>query len=487
MCGTWTTIRTRALVTDATALVVGDKVNLDVLEEFCCQAFGPGKVTNLRKLSGGASMESWRFDLGTQDCILRLRPGGSRDHPSDSEVALVSLSGQAQIIGATHSAHIKVPEILAELPRGHALGEGFIMACVPGEALPSRILRKPEFDTARGALSQQCAAELAKIHATPTEALETCLVRRTPDQLLTEQHQFYQAMGSPTPVFELAFAWLRTHCPAVEQFTLVHGDFRIGNLLVTPEEGLTSILDWELAHLGDPMRDISFICTPSWRFGNYELEAGGFATREQWLTDYEQASGRAINRDIFHWWLVFNTLWWGVTCLRFGSAFKDGSLRTVERAVIGRRVTEVEIDLLLQLNNSTGLGLDHSSPCVAPSSSAAVNHVDVSQGLLEWINDHILPASEGHQTFEARVAANAMGIVTRALSMKSEFDQRYASRLSCLGETEATLLDKLRATVPSDIDVSVWSHLMLSALEKIDIDQPGYAGAVVARKRWLAH
>lgn len=230
------------------------------LARFCQAQFGIGHVTELSKLSGGASMESWRFKFQDRPMILRLRPRHLDDEPSDSEVALLSLTGQADLIAQLHAAGLAVPEILATLPAHHVLGDGFIMACVQGEALPGRILRKPEFESARHKLSAQCAQQLARMHQMPTSQLSHELTIRTPEQLLQEQHDYYRAFGSSNPVFEAVFSWLQRHCPNTDRLTLVHADFRIGNLMVMPQEGLSAILDWELSHIGDPMRDVSFIC-----------------------------------------------------------------------------------------------------------------------------------------------------------------------------------------------------------------------------------
>jgi aminoglycoside phosphotransferase (APT) family kinase protein len=456
------------------------------LARFCQAQFGVGHVTELSKLSGGASMESWRFKFQDRPMILRLRPRHLDDEPSDSEVALLSLTGQADLIAQLHAGGLAVPEILATLPAHHVLGDGFIMACVQGEALPGRILRKPEFESARHKLSAQCAQQLARMHQMPTSQLSHELIIRTPEQLLQEQHDYYRAFGSVNPVFEAVFSWLQRHCPNTDRLTLVHADFRIGNLMVMPQEGLSAILDWELSHIGDPMRDVSFICTPSWRFGHYHLGAGGFATLDTWLADYEAASGQAVDKTQFNWWLMFNTLWWGVTCMRFGSAFKDHSVRTVERAVIGRRVSEVEVDLLLLLDDYHGYGVPVSHPPISSSPEGDVSYSDVALGVREWHEQTVLLKAQGHQQFESRVALNALGITTRALLLGPCYAERQRSRLAAMDMTESELNAALADDYNELRQQAIWEHVVLTALERIDIDQPHYAGADVARERWLS-
>ena len=92
-------------------------------------------------------------------------------------------------------------------------------------------------------------------------------------------------------MFELALQWLKRHRPPEPaRLSLVHGDFRNGNLMVD-DDGLRAVLDWEMAHLGDPMEDLGWICVNSWRFGRHELPVGGFGTREQLFAGYVEAGG----------------------------------------------------------------------------------------------------------------------------------------------------------------------------------------------------
>jgi aminoglycoside phosphotransferase (APT) family kinase protein len=146
-------------------------------------------------------------------------------------------------------------------------------------------------------------------------------------------------------VFELALQWLRAHLPAdPPRLTLVHGDFRNGNLVVG-EDGLRAVLDWEMAHLGDPMEDLGWICVNSWRFGRSALPVGGFGTREDLFAGYVEAGGE-LHAERVQFWEVFGTLKWGVICESMGHAYLSGAERNVERAAIGRRASEAEIDLL---------------------------------------------------------------------------------------------------------------------------------------------
>ena len=306
--------------------------------------------------------------------------------------------------------------------------------------------------------------------------------------LLEEQERFYRQFGSANAVFELAFAWLTRHCPEPQEYRLVHADFRMGNFLVD-KGGLTAVLDWELAHIGDPLRDISFLCIPSWRFGQYDLEAGGFASLENWLAAYETASGQPVRREHFDWWMVFNILWWGVTCLRLGSTFRDGSVPTVERTIIGRRISEVELDLMLALEVQRGARstvLQAPPEILSPElpTNQEIQHAEIVSALIQWNKTDILAQASGHGVFAARVANNALGIVDRALQLGGPYAQRQTERLTALGYNNKALASALRTDFELCDTAAVWDHLRLTTLERLTVDQPHYAGRAIALTRW---
>ena len=146
-------------------------------------------------------------------------------------------------------------------------------------------------------------------------------------------------------MFDLALRWLAAHDPGPPaEVTLVHGDFRHGNLIIGPD-GVRAVLDWELAHLGDPMEDLGWICVNSWRFGEIDKPVGGFGSREELFAGYEE-TGRTVERSRVKFWEVMGTLRWGVMCCGMMQRFRTGPDHSMERAMIGRRASETEIDLL---------------------------------------------------------------------------------------------------------------------------------------------
>jgi len=304
---------------------------------------GTDGVANLRRLSGGASQETWQFDAvgkaGARRLILRRAPGGERQSETaaglETEAALIDLAGKAGV---------PEPPVVYVMRPEDGVGKGFVLGFVEGETLGRKIVRDAEFAVARKMLAFQCGETLAKIHQLPLAALPKLRTAYARDRL-NELHNRYRLSERPRPVFALAFEWLRDHLPKEPPPSrLVHGDFRNGNLIVGPD-GLHAVLDWELAHLGDPVEDLGWICIAPWRFGG-EGPAGGFGSYQQLLDGYEAGGGGKVTLDQLKWWEVLGSLSWGVSCASMHLIFRSGVERTSERAMIARRASENEIDLL---------------------------------------------------------------------------------------------------------------------------------------------
>jgi aminoglycoside phosphotransferase (APT) family kinase protein len=315
--------------------------------------FGAGaELKALKRLSGGASQETWAFEVSagavTHPLILRRAPGGVAVARSSEAV---SLATEAELLGATTKAGVRVPAVLHVSPPGSALGEAFVMRRVAGETLGRKILRDDEYKLARTRLTKDCGAALAGIHAVRLEGL-TALPRSLGGDQIAKYEMIYRSYEMPRPVLELAFAWLKANAPAPAAPVLVHGDFRLGNLIVD-EEGLGAVLDWELAHVGDPREDIAWLCVNSWRFGHSEKRVGGFGDLPELLDAYASAGGARFTPAEIDWWEILGSLKWGVMCMTMYAAYKTGADPSVERAAIGRRVSENEIDLI---NLFEGLG-----------------------------------------------------------------------------------------------------------------------------------
>jgi aminoglycoside phosphotransferase (APT) family kinase protein len=306
-------------------------------------ALGSGTaIEDLRTLTGGASRTTWAFDAttGSQRRSLILRIG-----PPDDVHAGMELEARAQAAAAAVGA--PVPHVLVADDSVDPLGNPFLICdAIGGETIVRRIQRQLD-DTDRARLLRQCGEALAAIHRADTD-----LPGLTLEDQLAEWREQLDTMADTTATFEWAFRWLAANRPAPSPPHLVHGDFRMGNLIVDGS-GLAAVLDWELVHVGEVYEDLAWFCIRAWRFGApLDLAAGGLGSIEDFLHAYEKAAGATVDRTAFHWWLVLATLRWGVICRYQAERHLSGQTRSVELATIGRRVCETEWDLLNLLDNT---------------------------------------------------------------------------------------------------------------------------------------
>jgi aminoglycoside phosphotransferase (APT) family kinase protein len=404
---------------------------------------GPVEIDGLTRLSGGASRETWAFTARApghepRELIMRRDPPGRPGPPG-------AMAREAHVMRAAGAAGLPVPEVLAD-DDGSELGTaGLVMARVPGETIARRILRDDEFAPARQVLAGELGAFLAGLHAVdPTEV--PGLAESEP---LAEYWDAYLAVDDVSPTFEAAHRWLVANRPEPAGRAVVHGDLRLGNVIVG-SEGLRAAIDWELVHLGDPMEDLGWLCVKAWRFGA-PLPVAGVGTVDQLLDAYERVSGRAVDRAAFHWWLVQKTLTWGIMCMGQAAVHLTGALRSVELAAIGRRVAEQEWDLLELLAPEAWAAARAEAAAEAGADSPGGEAAggpdlygrptagELVEALGEFLSGPVMEATEGHVRFHARVAANVAGIVGRQLALGPAHEARYRAGLAALGapSTEA--------------------------------------------------
>lgn len=316
------------------------------IERALAPLFPDAAVSEVRRLSGGASQETWAFEVRRDQQLtpLILRRGVGGDARSSVGSAGIDLATEAELVILAAQSGVPVPRVHRVLEADDGLGAGFIMERIAGETIPRRILRAEELAAARPLLARQCGEILARIHAIPPVRLPTPLATAGAAAQLEQFRSVYDSFDFPHPVFELAFRWLLDHLPPESAPALVHGDFRNGNLIVDGS-GVRAVLDWELAHRGDPMEDLGWICVGSWRFGNVDQPVGGFGSREEMFAGYASAGG-VVDAERVRFWEVMGTLKWGVMCKIMYGIYRSGLDASVERAAIGRRASETELDLL---------------------------------------------------------------------------------------------------------------------------------------------
>lgn len=455
------------------------------LAVFCNKALSSnGRLSEIKRLSGGASMESWAFTYADEEFVLRRLPAGIS--PDDEGLRGISLAIQADIIDLAVQSGVTAPTVRARLKPGDELGEGFVMDKAEGETLPHKILGNPEFAEAESKLTEQCAAELWNIHNIDPKVLQGSLEHYSPLDLIGLQKDKYHEIGSAIPIYEYAFHWLEENAPDGGTKKLVHGDFRMGNLMITPS-GLSAVLDWELTRLGDPVQDLAYLCTPSWRFGHYEKVAGGFDTAEAFLAAYAKHSGETVDPDRFRFWLIYSTLWWGIACMVMGEIWRTRGDRSLERTVIGRRVSEVEVDLALLFEEILPKDICSSLDWQmhkAQEVKGETSYDEMLTALSEWNSETVQPDLKGHDRFQSRVAGNALGIAQRQARHGPAFQAASDERLRAIEFDHGQLCAALSEGRVNADHPGLWDHLRLSALERLTIDQPKYAGLKVALNKW---
>jgi aminoglycoside phosphotransferase (APT) family kinase protein len=293
---------------------------------------GGADIGDLHRLSGGASRETWRFTADGRGLILQRQRSG------DQRNMLV----EAGVVGAARRGGVPAPELIAARRRDDGMAF-MVLEAIEGETIARKIQRDDDYADARPHLVADLGHALAKIHALDPAGIDGL---EATDQLVYYT-DVLDVLGRPHPVLELVRNWLLDNRPTSHRTSVVHGDFRLGNVIVGPD-GLRAVIDWELAHLGDPMEDLGWLCVKAWRFGGRPPVAG-LGEYDELFTAYEEAGGAPIDPTVVHWWEVLGTWKWAVMCILQASVHLDGTTRSHELAAIGRRVCENELDLLRSL------------------------------------------------------------------------------------------------------------------------------------------
>jgi len=442
-----------------------------------------GTVTNLRRLSGGASRITSSFDLladgdsgsdgqSARPLILQQDRGGGMA-PSGR------VHTEAALLRAAQMAGVPVPHVVAlGDDEGDGLGSGWLVVDrLEGETIPRKILRDPEWTRARAALTAQCGQALAAIHTIDPDGI----VGLAPRDPLRHPLPFLDALQEVRPALELGVRWLDLHRPADDQRSTgggvtVHGDFRTGNLLIGPD-GLHAVLDWELAHRGDPAEDIGWLCAPAWRFGG-PGPVGGFGTIDELLASYIGAGGEPIDAERVKWWQVYATVKWATICALQASAHLSGASRSVELAAIGRRVCESEWDLFGLLGVTPDPMPDyqpvddHAVPFGRPTATELV------EAVTEYLEGRVMKSGEGGVNFEARIARNVLQAVSRQLQIGPAISAAHHTRINRLGfNSDTALAAAIRAGSFDDEWTNVAASLAGSARDQLLVANPSYLPA----------
>ena len=438
----------------------------------------------VERLSGGASQETYRIraKAGAGERLLAMRraPGGLPPQPEATGVH-PGLAVEARLMQAARSVGVPEPEVFHVLEEADGLGEGFLMEWLDGEALGARIVRSPAFEAVRPKLAFECGRILARIHAIDLQAtgLDQALDTITPAEFLEQTWERYRQFPTPQPMIDYAGRWLMDHLPDTPPLTLVHNDFRNGNFMIDGQ-GIIAVLDWEVAHIGDPMRDLGWICTNSWRFGRSDLPVGGFGHYADLFAGYEAETGQPVDPERVRFWEVFGSYWWAIGCLGMAEHYRSGPDQTVERPAIGRRSSECQVDcvnLLIPGPAQTVAGDD----LTASSEMPRIDELLVS--VRDYLRGDVMAETSGRSNFLARVAGNSLDIVLRDLALGPSHRRAEHRRLQALFSSEAGL-DELRWRLVHALRDGSLSlehpgladHLRETVVNQVAIDQPKYSG-----------
>src|SRR4051794_11960017 len=366
----------------------------------------PVEITGLQRLTGGASRETWAFTANGQELILRRDPPGRPSAPG-------VMRREADAMRACARAGLRVPEVLAD-DDGTLLGTtGLVMRRVPGETIARRILRDDEFARARDVLVGDLARFLAGLHALDPAQVPGV---EAPDPIGPIWEK-YRRLDDESATFERAHEWLSSHRPPHAADALIHGDLRLGNVIVGPS-GLEAVIDWELIHRGDPLEDLAWLCLKAWRFGA-PLEVGGLGTVDELVDAYEDAGGRPVDRHALRWWSVAKTLTWGIGCMLQADFHLSGRVRSVELATVGRRVAEQEWDLIELLAPEAC-----DAALAAPAAPRRPDDIrpygrptarELLEAVRSFLADDVTAGDDHGLRYQARVASTALDIVVREL------------------------------------------------------------------------
>ena len=439
----------------------------------------------LERLSGGASQETYRLEIdtaaGPQVIAWRREAGGEA---AARDGLQIGIANEARLWRAALAVGVPVPQIMAEHDREDGLGEGVFMPWLSGQTLGFRIVKDQSFSKLQPSLAFQCGRILARIHRIDTTAsgLTAFLPHATPRELVTDTWSRYQSYGTPQPMIDYAARWLLDHLPPACRPALTHGDFRNGNLMVNVD-GIVAVLDWELAHIGDPMRDLGWLCTCSWRFGRHDRPVGGFGDYADLFAGYRAESGVEVDRDAVHFWEVFGSFWWAVGCLTMADQYRHGPDRQVERPAIGRRSSECQIDLVNLLIPGPVAPLKVANE--GETNLPTLHELIASVG--EFLRHDVVSATRDRTQYLARVAANSLEIAERQMRLGPTADLAELTRLrkilgnaGSLPDLRQMLVNKLRDNTFALNDSRFIQHLRASVAAQIQIDQPNYAGAIAA-------
>lgn len=461
--------------------VSNDEIAGQLTEVLTTAGWSGFRIEGVQRLSAGTNRETFRVaiagaapstDETTQSAGLILQRSRLGADPR-----LSSCLREGQLLDALVDPAVKAPSVVAMGDAESPIGRDFVITkAIDGETIARKVLRDPDLAQARDVGVRDCAHALAAIHRTDLDAVAGFLPE-VEDSLDVQQH-LWSDLQRHEPVLCYAFRWLAENRPPETGRTLVHGDFRLGNLIFDAQ-GLAAVLDWELAHVGDPALDLGWFCATPWRFGS-PASAGGLGSRQELLDAYAAAGGQPIDLGRLLWWEVVANLRWGVICAQMGFAAPFAGSGALELAVVGRRFAEAEYDTLTAIGHAdrwrrTGTLEEFAAPHRRLDSLESPGQ---QHGLSELVADYLASLGErvsGRDRWQLRIARNALAIAQREHALSDHIADRAANRWASLrvsGDEEWCGLIERSPLRDVDTD-ALWSLVA----DHLAVDHPGYGQA----------
>jgi len=438
-------------------------------------------LESVEQLTAGASQETYRIVYSSPNgeiaIALRRAPIHQR---AINELSGIGLDTEARLFRLAYQQGVPSPKIYYELVPEDHLGPGYLMNWIEGETMGHKIIRSAELKEIRPHLAQQCGKTLGDIHNIDWQAagLDCALEVQSPTHTIDSVYEIYRKLNAPYPMIDFTYRWLKEHMPTTDRQTLVHGDFRNGNLVVD-KAGLQAVLDWEIAHIGDPVQDLGWICVNSWRFGNADFPVGGFGQIEELLEGYESVTGVKVDRAHLDYWIAFGSFWWSISTLAMTLTWRSGETPSLERPVIGRRSSEAQMDCVNLI--IPGPYTLPTSKTPAQSDTQLPAPAELLTGAIDFLKE--VSGNMGSRSkFLAKVASNSLGIAQREFQIGAQLDKEEASRIAALLNLDSddvhelrwglvhTLRDGLALETPL-----LAEHLRQTVAGRLSIDQPNYS------------
>lgn len=316
-------------------------------------------VVEFSRLSGGTIQNNYALALDVKDGPEAGRKELVVRSDAPSRVAASMTRPQEfRVLQVAHEAGVTVPRPLWVCDDTTLIGASFyVMTKAPGSAAPRQLLNGGLSRDQARALTRRLGAELARLHQ--VRAPDQRLAFMTPPTVppaLNRVRQYRDALAAipePHPALEWSLNWLLDRAPDSDQVVLCHGDFRTGNYMVDQGQ-LTAVLDWEFAAWSDPCEDLGWLCSRSWRFGHNDKEVGGIGDKADLFSGYADLAKKSVDPDKVLYWEVMALVRWAIVALQQAQRHLSGEQASLELALTGRLLPQIEFDLLTQIREVEG-------------------------------------------------------------------------------------------------------------------------------------